>query len=157
MSTDSEKSTNDIVEELLPTIRTIKKLQESGIMAMIDAVADNFDELFNYASSMPLMDGISLLVKIAPMASVLLKSIDMDKLQKSLESIPWDRVAYGFNSITDFMAKDMEKVQIPQTKASMLRALGEIETPEMQYLLNIAIKFARRIMDDMENLKKTEK
>lgn len=143
-----------LLDDLYPTIRALKKLQESGIIAIVDAFADNFDELFNYASKMSILDGISAIIKLAPIANELLKFLDLYQVQENLKNIPWDKVAFALASLTEFMAKDFENVIIPQNKTGMLKTLEEIEKPEMQYLLNIAMKFSKRMMDNMSKIKK---
>ncbi|MEM0168003.1 MAG: hypothetical protein QW515_05175, partial [Thermoplasmatales archaeon] len=40
---------------LEPTINTIEKLQESGIIGMIDGFAEDFDNIFNYSTKMEIL------------------------------------------------------------------------------------------------------
>lgn len=135
--------------ELEPTINTLRKLQESGLMSVLDAIAEQSDNLFNYASTMELLGAASAAVKLLPILSHVAGLVDPDDLQEKLERIPWKAIINLFTALLDFVGSDLMTIEPPEGKGKTLKLLSEVRSPEMEYLIRILRAFSTRMMAEL--------
>ncbi len=140
--------------ELEPTINTLKKLQESGLMSVLDAIAEQSDNLFNYASTMELLGAASALLKIIPVMSQVAGMVDAEDLQEKLDHIPWKALINLFTAFLDFVGSDLMSIEPPEGKGKTLKLLSEVRSPEMEYLLRIMRALSTRMMAELKKQRK---
>ena len=106
----------DAIESLL---RTITKLNDSGILAALEGLAEGFDEGFNYMARQELMATIGNLMMIF----YALSKIDQAILYEIAEKLP-----KGIET----MHKELKK---PRHKVGILEMLKILESPDMAAFL----------------------
>ncbi len=155
--TSQDGRLDDILQklaELEPTINTLQKLQESGIMSILDAIAEQSDNLFNYASTMELLGAASAAMKILPVLSQIAGMVDTDDLQEKLEHIPWKALINLFTAFLDFVGSDLMSIEPPEGKGKTLKLLSEVRSPEMEYLIRIVRALSTRMMKELKEQRK---
>ena len=136
-----------MIEDLEPTLRTVKKLQESGLMSILDALAEESDVLFNYASTMDLLGTASALVRFIPLISSAVGDLDPEKFETGIKEVSWNSIFSLMLAVMESVGKGMEKVEIPSSRPGTLALLSEARSPEMAFLIRLVREIARGIMD----------
>ncbi|MCL5732825.1 MAG: hypothetical protein M1285_05455 [Candidatus Thermoplasmatota archaeon] len=136
-----------MIEDLEPTLRTVKKLQESGLMAVVDALAEQSDVLFNYASTMDLLGTASALVRFIPLISSAVGDMDPERFEAGIKGVSWNSMFSLLLAVMESVGKGMEKVEIPSSRPGTLALLSEARSPEMAFLIRLMREIARGVMD----------
>ena len=136
-----------MIEDLEPTLKTVKKLQESGLMSVLDALAEQSDVLFNYASTMDLLGTASALVRFIPLISSAVGDLDPERFETGIKEVSWNAVFSLLLAVMESLGKGMEKVEIPSSRPGALALLSEARSPEMAFLIRLVREIARGIMD----------
>ncbi|WP_075057048.1 hypothetical protein [Thermogymnomonas acidicola] len=119
MNGEEEERVERILEklsEIEPAINTVKKLQQSGLLAVLDAIAEQSDNIFNYASTMGILDAASAMARIAPLVSDIMGNVDVEALEGKLRSVPWKTLFSALLALLDFIATDLPKIRAPAGK-----------------------------------------
>ncbi|GGM76472.1 hypothetical protein GCM10007108_13120 [Thermogymnomonas acidicola] len=152
MNGEEEERVERILEklsEIEPAINTVKKLQQSGLLAVLDAIAEQSDNIFNYASTMGILDAASAMARIAPLVSDIMGNVDVEALEGKLRSVPWKTLFSALLALLDFIATDLPKIRAPQGKVTTLQILSEMRSPGMEYFLRIAESLSTKVMKEM--------
>jgi hypothetical protein len=123
------------IGELEPTIDAIKKLQETGIISALESLGDQADLILNYGSTMETLGAISLLFRILGIANISMGKLDQEKLIKDAKEIDWTNLFNILFSILKFLANDAKNVPKPSGKQKLKDAIGELRSPETEYLI----------------------
>ncbi len=142
----------DELNDLEPTINSLKKLQESGLMGAVDAISEQSDNIFNYATTMTILGAFSAFVKLLPILSKISDNIDFDELQNKISSIQWESLIKVVNVILDFVSVDLPKIE-NSSKGGVIRVLSDIKSPETEYLLRIMEEFSKRLIKEFGSQK----
>lgn len=144
------------ISEIEPAINTVKKLQQSGILAVLDAVAEQSDTIFNYASTMDLLGAVSAFSRLVPVLSEVFGNIDMDELEERLRDVPWTTLIGMLMAFLEFLSTDMLSIEPPEGKVSTLHILSEMKSPGMEFLLRIAESLSTKVMDQIRKKQNIE-
>lgn len=150
LSGEEKESLLNLLADLEPTLRTVKKLQDSGIMAVLDALADQSDNLFNYASTMELLGAASAAVKLVPVLSQAAGEADSDEIQDKLSRIPWKTLFRILSALLEFVATDFTSIKPPEGRTRTMQVLSEVRSPEMEYMLRLVRAVSLKIMQEMK-------
>ncbi len=141
-----------MIEDLEPTLKTIKKLQESGLMSILDALAEQSDAIFNYASTMEVLGAASAVIRFIPIISSAVGDLDNEKLESSMRAISWNALISNLLAAIESIGREMGKIEMPSTRPGIMALLSEARSPETTFLLRLMRAVARDIMDqEMEN------
>jgi hypothetical protein len=136
----------DRIRELEPTIDAIKKLQESGLMAALETLAEQADLIINYASDMEILGTLSLLFRLMGIADISLGKINQEDLIKDAKEIDWASLFKMLFSILKYIANDAKNIPKPAGKQKLKDALGELRSPETEYLMKLMSGISSQIM-----------
>ena len=136
----------DRIRELEPTIDAIKKLQESGLMAALETLAEQADLIINYASDMEILGTLSLLFRLMGIADISLGKINQEDLIKDAKEIDWASLFKMLFSILKYIANDAKNIPKPAGKQKLKDALGELRSPETEYLIKLMSGISSQIM-----------
>ena len=136
----------DRIRELEPTIDAIKKLQESGLMAALETLAEQADLIINYASDMEILGTLSLLFRLMGIADISLGKVNQEDLIKDAKEIDWASLFKMLFSILKYIANDAKNIPKPAGKQKLKDALGELRSPETEYLMKLMSGISSQIM-----------
>lgn len=136
-----------MIEDLEPTLKTVKKLQESGIISVLDALAEQSDVLFNYASTMDLLGAASAIIRFIPLMSGAVGDLDPERLESGIMAVPWNAVFSSLLAIMKSMGEGMEKIEVTSSRPGTLALLSEARSPEMTFLMRLMKEIARGMMN----------
>lgn len=136
----------DRIRELEPTIDAIKKLQESGLMAALETLAEQADLIINYASDMEILGTLSLLFRLMGIADISLGKVNQEDLIKDAKEIDWASLFKMLFSILKYIANDAKNIPKPAGKQKLKDALGELRSPETEYLIKLMSGISSQIM-----------
>lgn len=139
--------------EIEPAINTVKKLQESGILAIIDALSEQSDMIFNYSSSMELLDALSTFLKIFEITNKIISSVDVEHLKEQILKIPWDKLLNIMGVVFEFIISDAPKIKPSQEKISTLKLLSEIKSPGMEFFIRELEMLSEKVIKEMNGNK----
>ncbi len=142
----SDEDILDRIRELEPTIDAIKKLQESGLMAALETLAEQADLIINYASDMEILGTLSLLFRLMGIADISLGKINQEDLIKDAKEIDWASLFKMLFSILKYIANDAKNIPKPAGKQKLKDALGELRSPETEYLMKLMSGISSQIM-----------
>lgn len=136
-----------MIEDLEPTLKTVKKLQESGLMSVLDALAEQSDILFNYASTMEILGAASAMIRLIPLISSAVGEMDSERFETGIKAISWGTVFSSLLAAMESMGKGMEKIDMPSSRPGTMALLSEARSPEMIFLMRLIREVSRGIMD----------
>ncbi len=142
----SDEDILDRIRELEPTIDAIKKLQESGLMAALETLAEQADLIINYASDMEILGTLSLLFRLMGIADISLGKVNQEDLIKDAKEIDWASLFKMLFSILKYIANDAKNIPKPAGKQKLKDALGELRSPETEYLIKLMSGISSQIM-----------
>ncbi len=145
------------LEEIKPTLETVKKLQESGLIAMIDGVAEEFDNIFNYASKMEILDILTMAVRILEPLTKMMKKGDLDKLIEIFNKVDISKFIPLLEALANCSDKmeDVLKVSAKRKKKmGMMEMLNTVRSPEMAALLSLGKEMSGCLMENTKKAKK---
>ncbi|MGP6221026.1 hypothetical protein [Caldiplasma sukawensis] len=138
------------LSEVEPAIITVKKLQESGILAIIDALSEQSDMIFNYSSNMELLQAFSTFLTILEILNKILSSVDFEYLKEQVNKIPWNKLFNIIGVVLEFIVSDAPKVKPSSEKISTLKLLSEIKSPGMEFLIRELEVLSERLIEEMK-------
>jgi len=145
------------INAIEPTLNTIEKLQESGIIGMLDGFAEEFDNIFNYATKMEILDMVTMAIKILEPLSRMSKKGDIEKLIALLSKADMDKVLPVLEAVLSCAPKVQDVMEVSSRRTKKVR-LGElmdlIRSPEMGALLYTAKELSGCVMEDSKKNKK---
>lgn len=137
----------DKLKELEPTIDAIKKLQESGLIAALESLGDQADLIINYASTMEILGTMSLLFRLMGIADISMGKIDQEELIKDAKEVEWGELFKMLFKILKFIANDTKNIPKPAGKQKLKDALGELRSPETEYLIRLMSGISSQLMN----------
>ncbi|MEM0156530.1 MAG: hypothetical protein QXN26_00500 [Thermoplasmataceae archaeon] len=141
-----------MIEDLEPTLKTIKKLQESGLMSILDALAEQSDVMFNYASSMDILGAASALIRFIPLISSAVGDLDPERLESTMRTISWNTLFSSVLTAIESMGREIGKIEMPSSRPGIMALLSEARSPETTFLLRLMRGVVRDMMDqEMKN------
>ncbi len=84
------------IKDLEPTIDAIKKLQENGIISVLESLGDQADLILNYGSTMETLGTISLLFRMLGIANISIGKLNQEKLIKDAQEIDWGNCSISY-------------------------------------------------------------
>lgn len=145
------------LDALEPTLNTIEKLQESGIIGMLDGFAEEFDNIFNYATKMEVFDMITMAVRVIEPLTKMMKKGDIEKLLSVLDKVEIDKLIPMLEALAACAPKADEVMKVSsrrKKKIGLMELMNTVRSPEMGALLSLARELSGCMM---ENSKKTQK
>ncbi len=142
---------SNLIKELEPTIRTLKKMQDSGFLGAIDALLDHSDELFNYLVNMENMGTLSLLWEIIPILNELSYKVDFDKLKAALSKENVKKVNDLLINLLDFLGNDIDNIKINKSRANILEVLSQMRSSEIEYLFEVMQMFTSKYLQNKKD------
>ncbi|MEM0073826.1 MAG: hypothetical protein QXT54_04890, partial [Thermoplasmatales archaeon] len=142
---------------LEPTINTIEKLQESGIIGMIDGFAEDFDNIFNYSTKMEILDTVTLAIRVLKPLSKVMKKGDIEKLLLLLENVDFNKLIPLLEALASCApeARDVLKVSSRRKeKMGLMEMMNQIRSPEMAALIAVARKLSGCMLENIDKDKK---
>ncbi len=134
------------IAELEPTIDTLKKLQDSGIIAALEALSDQADLIINFASNMEILGTMSIMFRLMGIADISMGKVDQDKLIRDAKEIDWGQLFEMLFRILKFIANDAKNIPKPAGKQKLKDALGELRSPETEYLIKLMSGMSKQLM-----------
>lgn len=142
----SDQDILDKIRELEPTIDAIKKLQESGLMAALESLGDQADLIINYASTMEVLGTLSLLFRMIGIADISVGKVNQEELIRNAKEIDWVYLFKMLFEILKFIANDAKNIPKPAGKQKLKDALGELRSPETEYLIKLMSGISSKLM-----------
>jgi uncharacterized protein YjgD (DUF1641 family) len=145
------------LDALEPTLNTIEKLQESGIIGMLDGFAEEFDNIFNYATKMEIFDMITMAIRILEPLTKMMKKGDIEKLLSLLDKVEIDKLVPLLEAVASCAPKAEEVMSVSsrrKKKVGLMELMNTVRSPEMGALLSMAKELSGCMM---ENSKKAQK
>jgi len=145
------------LDALEPTLNTIEKLQESGIIGMLDGFAEEFDNIFNYATKMEIFDMITMAIRILEPLTKMMKKGDIEKLLSLLDKVEIDKLVPLLEAVASCAPKAEEVMGVSsrrKKKVGLMELMNTVRSPEMGALLSMAKELSGCMM---ENSKKAQK
>ncbi len=134
------------IKDLEPTIDAIKKLQENGIISVLESLGDQADLILNYGSTMETLGTISLLFRMLGIANISIGKLNQEKLIKDAQEIDWGELFNILFSILRFIANDARNIPKPAGKQKLKDAIGELRSPETEYLIALMSDISSLLM-----------
>jgi len=145
------------LEEIKPTLETVKKLQEAGLIGMIDGLAEEFDNLFNYASKMELLDLLTITVKVLEPLQKMMKTGELQRLLELLTKVDISKLMPILEAMANCSDKVVDVLEVSsrrKKKMGLMEMLNTVRSPEMAALLYMGKELSGCMM---ENAKKSQK
>ncbi len=145
------------LDALEPTLNTVEKLQESGIIGMLDGFAEEFDNIFNYATKMEIFDMITMAIRVLEPLTKMMKKGDIEKLLSLLDKVEIDKLVPLLEAVASCAPKAEEVMSVSsrrKKKMGLMELMNTVRSPEMSALLSMAKELSGCMM---ENSKKTQK
>ncbi|MGC8547167.1 MAG: hypothetical protein ACP5MU_05895 [Thermoplasmata archaeon] len=145
------------LDALEPTLNTIEKLQESGIIGMLDGFAEEFDNIFNYATKMEIFDMITMAIRVLEPLTKMMKKGDIEKLLSLLDKVEIDKFVPLLEAVASCAPKAEEVMSVSsrrKKKVGLMELMNTVRSPEMGALLSMAKELSGCMM---ENSKKAQK
>jgi uncharacterized protein YjgD (DUF1641 family) len=145
------------LDALEPTLNTIEKLQESGIIGMLDGFAEEFDNIFNYATKMEIFDMITMAVRVLEPLTKMMKKGDIEKLLSLLDKAEIDKLAPLLEAIVSCAPKAKEVISISsrrEKKVGLTELMDIVRSPEMGALLYTAKELSGCVMENNKKIQK---
>ncbi|MEM0141704.1 MAG: hypothetical protein QXN66_06740 [Thermoplasmatales archaeon] len=133
------------LDALEPTIITIEKLQESGIIGMIDGFTEEFDNVFNYATKMEILDSITMAIKIVKSLSKVMEKGNLDRLISIVEKIDFGKITPLLEAAISCAPKAGEILKASsrrKEKIGFMELVNEVRSPEIASLISLAKEFS---------------
>jgi hypothetical protein len=134
------------IKDLEPTVDAIKKLQENGIISVLESLGDQADLILNYGSTMETLGTISLLFRMLGIANISIGKLNQEKLIKDAQEIDWGELFNILFSILRFIANDARNIPKPAGKQKLKDAIGELRSPETEYLIALMSDISSLLM-----------
>ena len=134
------------IKDLEPTVDAIKKLQENGIISVLESLGDQADLILNYGSTMETLGTISLLFRMLGIANISIGKLNQEKLIKDAQEIDWGELFNILFSILRFIANDARNIPKPAGKQRLKDAIGELRSPETEYLIALMSDISSLLM-----------
>ncbi|MEM0158284.1 MAG: hypothetical protein QW812_02085 [Thermoplasmataceae archaeon] len=139
-----------MLERLEPTLSTIEKLQESGIIAMVEAFADEFDNIFNFATKVEIFNAATLVIKLLRRFSNFANSDDIDRLMAILEKVDVGKLAQIIEVALPCLTEADEALKPyseNREKLGVKEIVNELRSPEMRIIISVAKKLSNCVME----------
>jgi len=134
------------IEQLEPTIDALKKLQDSGIISALEALSDQADIIINFASNMEILGTMSILFRAMGIADISIGKVDQEKLVKDAKEIEWGELFEMLFRLLKFIANDAKNIPKPVGKQKLKDAIGELISPETEYLIKLMSGISSQLM-----------
>ncbi len=145
------------LDSLQPTIDAIEKLQESGIIGMVDGFAEEFDNIFNYATKMEIFDLITMAVKVLEPLTKMMKKGDIEKLLTLLDKVEIEKLIPLLEALASCAPKAEEVMSVSsrrKTKLGLMELLNTVRTPEMGAMLSLVQELSTCMMENNKKIQK---
>ncbi len=142
------------IDSIEPTLKTIEKLQESGVIGMLEGVAEEFDNLFNYASKSEIFDIMTLAIKTLEPLTRIMKKGDIEKLLSVLEKVEVQKLVPLLEAVANCAPKVDEVMKVTagrKKKMSLMELMNTVRSPEMASLLTIAKELSGCMMENSKS------
>ncbi len=145
------------LDSLQPTIDTIEKLQESGIIGMVDGFAEEFDNIFNYATKMEIFDLITMAVKVLEPLTKMMKKGDIEKLLTLLDKVEIDKLIPLLEALASCAPKAEEVLSVSsrrKKKVGLMELMNTVRSPEMGAMLSLVQELSSCMMENNKKIQK---